>query len=168
MDRKSNLMQLHVSLDSISVPNHHLSHSLLVALMKMQDNDATIEVVQAHRIPVSLKRKIDHQQPRRRIVFNLNKVNYNLCRERIDIIDQMIWSLKKRGQSAKSYLSIRLLQQKRFIEIEEMRRLFSNNFEKSDDDKKACFKWSCEPSSSSISNNISTIESTIDHPNSET
>jgi len=138
-----------------------------MALMKMQDDNATMEVVQAHRIPVSLKRKIDHQQPRRRIVFNLNKLNYNLCRERIEIIDQMIWSLKKRGQSAKAYLSIRLLQQKRFIEIEEMRRLSSNDFEKSDDDKKACFKWSCEPSSSSISNNIITIESAIDHPNSE-
>jgi hypothetical protein len=132
-----------------------------MASMKMQDDNATMEVVQAHRIPVSLKRKIDHQQPivqfeRRRIMLNLNKVKYNLCRERIDIIDQTIWSLRKRGQSAKAYLSIRLLQQKRFIEIEEMRRLSSNNFEKSDDDKKACFKWSCEPSSSSISNNIST------------
>jgi len=143
-----------------------------MASMKMQDDNATMEVVQAHRIPVSLKRKIDHQQPivqfeRRRIMLNLNKVKYNLCRERIDIIDQTIWSLRKRGQSAKAYLSIRLLQQKRFIEIEEMRRLSSNNFEKSDDDKKACFKWSCEPSSSSISNNISTIDSTIDHPNCE-
>lgn len=140
--------------------------------MKMIDNDATMEELRAHRIPISLKRKIDHQQPSvqiegRRIVFNLNKVKYNLCRERIDIIDQTIWSLKKRGQSSKAYLSIRLLQQKRFIEIEEMRRLSSNNFEKSDDDKKACFKWSCEPSSSSNSSSSSTIENIIDHPNSE-
>jgi hypothetical protein len=159
--------------------------------MKMQDNNAAMEIIQAHRIPVSLKRKIDHQQPsvqfeRRRIVFNLNKIKYNLCRERIDIIDQTIWSLRKRGQSAKAYLSIRLLQQKRFIEIEEMRKLSSNNFEKSDDDKKACFKWSCEPSSSSNrsitttttstgsidyidhpTNNVDPIESIIDHPNSE-
>lgn len=124
----------------------------------MQDNDATIEA-QAQRMPVTLKRKIDHQQQQpdadavqfERIVFNLNKVKYNMCRERIEIIDQMIGSLRKRTQSARAYLSIRLLQQKRFIEIEEMRRLSSNNFEKSDDDKKACFKWSCEPSSSSSS-----------------
>ena len=134
----------------------------------MQDNDATIEA-QAQRMPVSLKRKIDHHQQQQpavanavqfeRIVFNLNKVKYNMCRERIDIIDQMIWSLRKRAQSARAYLSIRLLQQKRFIEIEEMRRLSSNNFEKSDDDKKSCFKWSCEPLSSISSSDNSCISS---------
>lgn len=125
----------------------------------MQLNDDTVFIRSS--VAVSLKRKIHFEpqqlQQQQHVVMNLNVIKYNLCHERIIIIDQLISSLKLRkgdaaAANARSILSIELLRQKRRREEEEMKRLSSNNFQQTDDDKKCSsnLKWSSNRSNACI------------------